>query len=768
MNTREKELDFDGFDRYCKNVAIPTTSISHYKSYLRDGLNVLLQTERYSNRNVEEVLDDFLKHKQNDANFLKEEFEKIRNQNDKYKNKTDLYSGFTAALKKYRDFLEKKYPMSKEELEKKYDTIIQSLISGPIILKTVTGAKFKLKANSNKSFYVSALNGETDMSVSKEKLMRVLYENEAYTYTSYEPVIIQYLFGLIEPEKEGIKNMIEEPSNKSYPLKNIIFYGPPGTGKTYHTINKALEIIYNCDCDKEGLDKYIDEDQNIDSEIKRLKNKREKYKKVFEYYKAQGQIKFVTFHQSYGYEEFIEGLKAKTVNKQIEYKVEDGIFKKLCKKASLKAEIEQNIELDDPNQTVWKMSLGEAGTEKAKQIREYCFENNIIALGFCVSNIKFEGKNSSEILEEMKKINKNCKEEDANKTSRFINELKENDIVLIAGDDLKTITGIAKVKHTYNVLSNNCPDFMKGYEQFREVEWLAKNIDLKVDDLLYEGKQRLGRGTLIKNNTIDIKKLFNAEKNYVLIIDEINRGNISKIFGELITLIEEDKRLGADEAMKVALPYSGDHSEPFGVPSNLYIIGTMNTADRSIALMDTALRRRFVFEEMMPYPELLGKIEVAKDKDREMIDLKEMLKTINDRIEYLYDRDHTIGHAYFMGLEKVRDEKRFDELGQVFKNRIIPLLQEYFYDDWEKIRLMLGDNQKDEDFRFIQVSKEKNAKDLFGNIESEGFDGMINEEKKIYTLNEKAFKKSESYIGIYDPERARKTGQTSDNETKQP
>lgn len=165
------------------------------------------------------------------------------------------------------------------------------------------------------------------------------------------------------------------------------------------------------------------------------------------------------------------------------------------------------------------------------------------------------------------------------------------------------------------------------------------------------------------------------QKNYVLIIDEINRGNVSQIFGELITLIEEDKRLGNDEALEVTLPYS---KEKFGVPSNLYIIGTMNTADRSVEALDTALRRRFVFEEMLPKYDLEG-------LKQELYGFKafEILETINKRIEKLLDRDHQIGHAYFINKDEITIIDSF------YKN-IIPLLQEYFFGDYGKMGLVLG------------------------------------------------------------------------------
>lgn len=231
--------------------------------------------------------------------------------------------------------------------------------------------------------------------------------------------------------------------------------------------------------------------------------------------------------------------------------------------------------------------------------------------------------------------------------------------------------------------------------------------------------------------------------NYVFIIDEINRGNISKIFGELITLIEDSKRDGGDEAMSVILPYS---KEKFSVPNNVYILGTMNTADRSIALMDTALRRRFEFVEMMPDESLLDHVVVEdnhNNKDNENnkdIDIQKMLKKMNQRIEVLYDREHTLGHAFFMPLNN-EEKATIDKLASIFKNKIIPLLQEYFYEDYEKIMLVLGiDPQNMDDSKFISV---KSNDGLFKN--SPEIDSNTT-----YQINHKAFENPKNYINIYD------------------
>mgnify|MGYP004462011567 CR=1 FL=1 len=380
-------------------------------------------------------------------------------------------------------------------------------------------------------------------------------------------------------EKIFNNNAKEDKNMNSQPL-NQILYGPPGTGKTYNTIIKAMDIINP---------KLVqrDKDGNVEK-YDTLKNK-------FDELKQQGQIEFVTFHQSYSYEEFVEGIKPDLESNELKYKLEDGIFKKICNSAKI------NIEGD------------------------------------------FE-KIYSQFIEEID-------ENHEFKTQKGSFKIRVND-----NDGLTIRTGDNFEKETCGTITK---------EQIKNQTFTSIGRKQKLEAITKYLKEKYGL-TFSASNTV---------KPHILIIDEINRGDVSKIFGELITLIEEDKRIGKEHQMTVTLPYS---REPFGVPNNLYIIGTMNTADRSIALLDTALRRRFDFEEMMPKPELL------RGKDIEGVDLEQLLTKINDRIKNEYDRDHQIGHSYLMS---VKDK---EDLERAYKNRILPLLNEYFYNDINTVAKILN------------------------------------------------------------------------------
>lgn len=282
------------------------------------------------------------------------------------------------------------------------------------------------------------------------------------------------------------------------------------------------------------------------------------------------------------------------------------------------------------------------------------------------------------------------------------------------------------------------PEWHDEYDKFkrlRTVRWLATGLHEDIVGINNDKAMTLSTVYALSVTVTDAISLLKRVKpgsvrqdignqDRVFIIDEINRGNISKIFGELITLIETNKRIGAREESRAVLPYSGDN---FGVPNNVYIIGTMNTADRSIALIDTALRRRFDFIEMVPQSSVLHHTTIG------IIDLSKLLDTLNARITALLDREHTIGQAYFLPLV---DRPSMKQLGNIMEFKIMPLLQEYFYDDYHKIQLILGDNQKnnDED-RFVQFVEAVTS--LFGSDENETAD--------YYTINRQAFTRAEAY-----------------------
>lgn len=515
----------------------------------------------------------------------------------------------------------------------------------------------------------------------------------------------EFLYKLREPLKRAVEEMEREGAfsylneknessseykNKVEYDKNIILYGPPGTGKTYSTAIYAVAIC-------KGMDIKAVEKQG--------------YKAVMEEYKGlEDRIAFTTFHQSYGYEEFIEGIKPVTEkgNNQLEYKIESGVFKKFCDRAkAIKGD--EAFTTVNANGQIWKLTIKNGDMNP---IKEECFNEGNARMGF---------------------------DYDSADARAFVEDVDIGDIIL-SFKTRKSIDGIGVVTGEVEELSDK-----SAYRLSRRVTWLAKNISEDITGI--NRNKVLPRKTFTRVPDMNPKDVFNILKKYpskgketrivenkepyVFIIDEINRGNISKIFGELITLIENTKRAGEEEAASAILPYSG---ESFSVPSNVYILGTMNTADRSIALMDTALRRRFSFIEMTPRKEVLNGIII------DGLNVAEMLEVINKRIECLYDREHTIGHGFFISLKK---EPTVEKLAAIFERSVIPLLQEYFYEDYSKIMLVLGDNDKSSDeYKFITESKTVGSSIFKGNT----YDMDIPEYE--YKINRAAFKNINSYKEI--------------------
>ena len=466
---------------------------------------------------------------------------------------------------------------------------------------------------------------DQQISVLKEKYPtftahRFSTEDQEKMFTKMQERFEKYkIIEELEEELEEEENLIliNSDSELNIPL-NQILYGPPGTGKTYKTINKALAILEN------KTEKEID-DQD-----------RSALKERFESYVQKGQIVFTTFHQSMSYEDFIEGIKPQVYedqneNKKVLYEIESGIFKNVVHAAKKKFTAEKNIEEDYQFVDAWDDLSNEAENHLEK--------SSTLKLPISTPNMGFD------ILEISDRGNLKLKPSSSQLTKVYTVSYERAKKLQLVFEDLSKIKNIDKEFRAVIGGSNST------------AYWAVLNY---INNKINSKKKS-------KTKEISIPSL-----PHILIIDEINRGNVSQIFGELITLIEEGKRLGNPEELQVTLPYS---KEKFGVPSNLYIIGTMNTADRSVEALDTALRRRFSFVEMMPNVEVVEKEEFFDSYPR-----VEIMQKINERIELLLDRNYTLGHSYF-----IKDDFRVS-----FKNEIIPLLQEYFYNDCGKIGLILG------------------------------------------------------------------------------
>lgn len=428
------------------------------------------------------------------------------------------------------------------------------------------------------------------------------------------------------------------------PQLNQILFGPPGTGKTYATIDCALEILDPA---------LLQANPGADAAT------RQRLKGRFDQLVAEKRIRFVTFHQSFSYEDFVEGLRASSEDGQLHYRVEPGIFRQICADAVAVAGVPTLDEL--LQQFIEQVAEAPMTLETARGKR------------FSVSH-KY-----------------------GNTTLTCIPEASES-----ARELPVNIEHVRQWLHGVRPANIYCESYVRGVVEYVQ--------------------QKLAAGGSEAAATTSVQAPF------VLIIDEINRGNVSRIFGELITLIEPSKRTGADEALTVSLPYS---REPFSVPGNLFIIGTMNTADRSLAGLDIALRRRFNFREMPPRPDLLNGLTVAG------INIGELLTVMNQRIEVLLDRDHCLGHAYFMPL---RADPTLDKLALIFSNQVLPLLQEYFFEDWQRIQWVLNDHRKPAADCFVKQAKPDVAR-LFGNV-------SVPAQGQGWWIDQQAFGRVTAYHGV--------------------
>jgi 5-methylcytosine-specific restriction protein B len=478
------------------------------------------------------------------------------------------------------------------------------------------------------------------------------------------------------PNADRRSSLQEEPTKMPDPT-NLILYGPPGTGKTYATAAEAVKLC----------GEIVPDDRN---ELMAL------YRSLHQ----RGRIGFVTFHQNFSYEDFVEGLRPVTGSQDegtdasagFSLQPQDGIFKLIADLAgsNLGKATEGLAHLIDRNNKIFKMSLGRSSAAEDDVIYQDAINGGYVVLGWGGevdwSDPRYDDWTA--IKERWRQDHPAASGNDPNMSQMYAFRINmQIGSLVVISDGNRKFRAIGEIEGPYQFV----PGPNGEYNHRRKVKWLWRSEESLPRELIYEKELSQVSAYQLNSRLVDWDRLeqiiaggslqgsVGEPEPFVLIIDEINRANISKVFGELITLIEPDKRLGRQNALTVKLPYS---KKEFGVPANLNIIGTMNTADRSIALLDTALRRRFRFKELAPDT----KIEAFQKAVRASgLPLDSVLDAINDRIEYFVDREHRIGHAFFIGCETKSD------VDAVMRDKVIPLLQEYFFEDWSRVAVVLGE-----------------------------------------------------------------------------
>lgn len=515
-------------------------------------------------------------------------------------------------------------------------------------------------------------------------------------------------------ELQGPEAVIDLPATK--PPLNQILFGPPGTGKTYATINQALAIL---------APEFLAQNTGNSAET------RQRLKAEFERFASAGRVRFVTFHQSFSYEDFVEGIRADSDSEtgQLRYPIEAGVFKRICDDAKTQPVTDLGVR---PNAAIWKVSIDGSGMSPSKA---YCLTHGEVRIGWGKSGDLRENYESNAYYQTLGSGDKGT-------LHYFAEQMAVGDILLCI-QSAETIGAIGVVTSEYRYEAQIPAGMNPDYQHVRSVRWLYRDINLSILPI-NDGRQFTLKTVYAMNRFTwaDLLTYLQHEgvkatepsisttpvdTPYVLIIDEINRGNVSRIFGELITLIEPSKRDGAEEALSLQLPYS---KKPFTVPQSVHLIGTMNTADRSLAGLDIALRRRFVFREMLPEPHLLDGTAI------EGVNIGQLLRVMNQRIEVLLDREHCLGHAYFMPL---LNGGTLAQLEVIFRNQVLPLLQEYFFEDWQRIQWVLNDHRKPFADRFV-IREPQNLLALFGE--------EIPAQDQVWRINPLAFSRPAAYAGV--------------------